>query len=91
MFNPELQSIRFSQSNLLTELSGGANDHSDGSLSLLQLLLVHDVHQHRPDEGGRLAAARFGDANDVSAAQGYGDTLSKTHSLLVLPLTLHIL
>lgn len=48
------------------------------------------MHQHGPDEGSRLTTTSFGDADDVSAAKGNGDTLNKKRSLLVLTYTLYI-
>ena len=46
---------------LLWQFAGGRQDEADRSVSRLQLGLVHDVHQHRPQEGGRLTGARLGD------------------------------
>ena len=60
---------------LLTQLPGGAHDDGDGAVPGLQLLLVHDVHQHGPDEGRRLTAARLGDADHVASGQRYGHAL----------------
>ena len=36
---------------------------------LLEFWLVHDVYEERPEEGGRLAAASLGNADDVPPAQ----------------------
>ena len=42
---------------------------------LEQLALVHDVHEHRPQERGRLAAPGLGDADHVAAGQQRGHAL----------------
>ena len=60
---------------LLTQLPGGAHDDGDGAVPGLQLLLVHDVHQHGPDEGCRFTAARLGDTNHVATGQRYWHAL----------------
>lgn len=65
----------FSRSHLLTELSGGTHNHCDGSFSCLQLLLVHDVHQHRPNKGCSFTTASLGYPNHVTSGQSDGNTL----------------
>lgn len=65
----------FSRSHLLTELSGGTHDDSDGSFSCLQLLLVHDVNQHRPNKGCGFTTAGLGYPNHVTSGQSDGNTL----------------
>jgi len=54
---------------LLAELARRRQDDADGAVGGLERRLVHDVHDHRPQEGGRLARARLGDADDVAARQ----------------------
>ena len=40
---------------------------------LLEFRLVHNMDEEGPEEGGRLAAARLRDADDVAAAQRRGN------------------
>lgn len=47
---------------LLCQLTRGCSHQADGSLPLLQLWLVHDVHNHGQHKGSCFAAAGFGDA-----------------------------
>ncbi len=37
--------------------------------------LVHDVPEHRPEEGGRLSRSRLGQADDVAPRQDGRDAL----------------
>ena len=85
--------------NLLYQLAGGGQHHSNGALSLatqwregtarglyasgaimargrlcewqyrLELGLIHDVDDHRPDVGRGLAAPGLGNANDIPATE----------------------
>lgn len=68
-------------SHLLTQLPGGTHDDGDGPVSRLQLLLVHDVNQHRPDERCSFTAAGFGDSDHVTSRQRNGDALKINQEL----------
>lgn len=65
----------FSSSYLLTKLSGGTHNDGDGPLSCLQLLLIHDVDQHRPNKGCGFTAAGLGYSNHVTPRQSDGNAL----------------
>lgn len=65
----------FSHSYLLTKLSGGTHNDGDGPFSCLQLLLIHDVDQHRPNKGCGFTAASLGDSNHVAPRQSDGNAL----------------
>lgn len=67
--------VGFSHSYLLTKLSGGTHDDGDGSFSCLQLLLIHDVDQHRPNKGCSFTTASLGYSNHIAPRQSNGNTL----------------
>lgn len=52
---------------LLAELPGWADNHGNGTIPWLELLLIHDVDQHWPDEGSCFPTSSLGYPNHVSA------------------------
>lgn len=84
----------FPHSYLLTKLSGGTHNDGDRSFSRLQLLLIHDVDQHRPNKGRSFTTAGLGYSNHITSRQSNRDTLrhvvtksqsSKVHIKATLP------
>lgn len=60
---------------LLGKLSGGRTDEADRSVALLQLRLMHYMHEERPEVSGRLTAACLSDPDDIAAAERHGNAL----------------
>lgn len=65
----------FPMSYLLAKLSGGTHNNCDGSLSSLQLFLVHNMNKHRPNKSSSFATASFCNTNHVAPRQRYRDAL----------------
>ena len=62
---------------LLAKFSGRCTYECNGSITRLQLRLVHDMNQCWPQEGGSLTRTCFSNAYDVSATKCHRDCLKK--------------
>lgn len=60
---------------LLCQLTCGSQNEADGTLTGGQLPLVHNVHEHGPDEGCCLAAASLCNPDGITATQRDGHRL----------------
>lgn len=60
---------------LLAKLSGWADNHCNGTIPWFKLLLIHDVNQHRPDEGCCFSTSGLSYPNHISATQCNWNTL----------------
>ena len=62
---------------LLAKFSGRCTYEGNGSITRLQLRLVHDMNQCWPQEGGSLTRTCFSNAYDVTATKCHRDCLKK--------------
>jgi len=77
------------QIDLVRQLARGCHHHRHGSLSPLHRPLCLHMHQERPHERSRLAAARLGNANEVAPAQRHRHRLLLDRRRRLVALLLH--